>query len=1056
MKGKLLILLLFICMFIMMLNTVAFEKTHEVLTTSNNIIYIDVSVDSNSEQDGSSEKPYYDIADAIYAAKDGDTIIIKSNVGYANDLTSGDLGENAPLIIDKRVTIQGEGDSMPSLNVRRGEIILAEDVTFRNFNFNYTNSIGRIFANGHSLTLENIGYNRGTKIIDIFGGSLSGQTADYGNKSEIIVTGKNTNIGDIFAGSQGEDWTQDVDITIQGNVSSIGTIYAAGKGSNSSGDVSITLNNSNVRNVDGKQGESILKNASVSVSVEGTNDLISFEHLGRLELISGKLKPKALNENIEIKIHSECSLDLSTVTKTDSSFEIKRLHGEEGSILYTNKDSCINIIESFIGNIEFRTVNNAALIQDESGLVDLNHIYINAENATEKLGIFTFVPHLTQKDKVTLTNIHGKWTAMATGERNITTSVIDTTVPTDKKYVSDPVTHSTVPTDKKDVPDPVTHSTVPTDKKDVPDPVTHSTVPTDKKDVPDPVTHSTVPTDKKDVSDPVTHSTVPTDKKDVPDPVTHSTVPTDKKDVPDPVTHSTVPTDKKDVPDPVTHSTVPTDKKDVPDPVTHSTVPTDKKDVPDPVTHSTVPTDKKDVPDPVTHSTVPTDKKDVPDPVTHSTVPTDKKDVPDPVTHSTVPTDKKDVPDPVTHSTVPTDKKDVPDPAIDLTVPMKEKGLLSKKNSILKDSSNFESFKTTQNVSRSDKTSVEGYDNLREVLKNQILPQSVNAFIKTFPSTFKYLDKSDIGIGLNLYSGSWLPNSHPLSSAVAYVQMSYLFNEVNDRIVIDLYYTLGVNYDMLSFNNNATGELTPNSRKNLESTLAHELMHAMMYESLTSGMLGISQNNPRGDSTKMFPNWFIEGTAQAAGGGANAVRKGLGITADLEESDIKAKLQRYYLNKGNVYANYGTGYLATMYLGYLMNGENSVKKEDISNGLDKFLNEIRGGKSLNKAITENTKYLSISDFENNFASDAARFTKKLMNEIGNDGFGALIAASYQDTDILDDNAININVFNLNTQYNRVLNIYPKDFVVMSGGQKETDGVAWPEYSNIKNALSNDG
>lgn len=832
MKKKLLSLLLCICMFITMLNTVAFGEPKEVLTTSNNIIYMDVSVGSNSEQDGSSEKPYYDIANAIYAAKDGDTIVIKNNEGYVNDLTSGDFGQNAPLIIDKRVTIQGEGYPIPSLNLRCVEIILAKDVTFKNFNFNYTNSIVSIFANGHSLALENIGYNNDSKIIDIFGGSLSGQTVDHGNKSKIMVTGKNTNIGDIFAGSQGEDWTQDVDITVEGKIGSIGTIYAAGKNSNSIGDVSINLNNSNVTNVDGKQGENTLKNASVSVSVEDTNDLISFEHLGRLELMNGKLTPKALNENIEIKIHSECSLDLSAVTKTDSSFEIKRLYGEEGSTLYTNKDDSINIMESFIGNIEFRTVNNSTLIQDESGLVDLNHIYINAENATEKLGIFTFTPHFTQKDKVTLTNVDGKWTAMPTGEN----------------YVKVPGVDDTVHIDEKDVPVPVT----------------------------------------------------------------------------------------------------------------------------------------------------------------------------------------------------------------DTTVLMEENGLVSEKSSIFKASSNFEPFKTTQKISRADKNNVEGYDNLKEVLKNQILPQGVNALIKTFPLTFKYLDKSDIGIGigLKLYSGSYLYDSDPLSSALAYIKTSYLFEKVNDRVVIDLYYTLAVNYDMFSFIDNSTGELTPNSRKNLESTLAHELMHAMMFESLTSGMIGISQSNPRSDSTKIFPSWFIEGTAQAAGGGANTVRRSLRITADSTESDIKAKLQKFYLNKGNVYADYGTGYLAAMYLGYLMNGENSVKKEDISNGLDKFLNEIRGGKSLNKAIIENTKYSSISDFENNFANDAAGFTKKLMTEIGNDGFGALMADSYQDTDILDDNAIDINVFNLNTEHDRVLNIYPKDFVVMSGGQKETDGVAGPGYSNTEDDLSN--
>ncbi|MDA3733349.1 hypothetical protein PBV87_17870, partial [Niameybacter massiliensis] len=803
MQKKVLSLFLCICIFIMMMPTVVFGETKEVLTTSNKIIYTDVSVGSSSEQDGSLEKPYYDIADAIYAAKDGDTIVIKSSGGYVNDLTSGDLGQNAPLIIDKRVTIQGEGDSMPSLNMRRGGIILAEDVTFRNFNFNYTNSIGAVFANGHSLVMENIGCIRGTELIDIFGGSLSGQTVDYGDKSKIIVTGTKTNIGDIFAGSQDKDWTQDVDITVEGRVGNIGSIYAAGKSSSSSGEVTINLKNSNVKNVDGKQGESILKNAVVSVSVEGTNDLMSFQNVGILELMKGKLKPKVLNEDIEIKIHSGSSLDLSSVTKTNPSFKIRKLNGDEGSILYTDQDASLNINESFTGMIEFRTVNEASLMQEESGLVRLDHVYIYVENAPEKQGVFTFIPYFTQKDEVVLSDMDGKWTA------------------------------------------------------------------------------------------------------------------------------------------------------------------------------------------------------------------------------------------------VPIKEKEATESAIDVTVSTEEDESLYEKNDKLKYPSNSRTFKTQQIISKSDENTVNGYENLREVLKEQILPQSVNTLIKTFPITFQYLDNSDIGIGLNLYSGSWLPDNNLLASTVGYVTLSTVFEEVNDRVVMDLYYTLAVNYDMLSFSNNDIGELTPDGRKYLESTISHEMMHAMMYEALTSGMLGVSEDNPRSHKAKMFPSWFIEGTAQAAGGGANIVRRTLDITADSEESDIKSKLQRYHLNKGNTYADYGTGYLATMYLGYLMNGEDSIKKEDISNGLDKFLNEIRGGKSLNRAIVDNTKYLSISDFENNFANDAARFTKRLMVDIGNDGLGALMGGSYQDTDILDDKAINTNVFNLNSQYNRVLNIYPKDYVVMAGGQKETDGVAGP-------------
>lgn len=47
----------------------------------------------------------------------------------------------------------------------------------------------------------------------------------------------------------------------------------------------------------------------------------------------------------------------------------------------------------------------------------------------------------------------------------------------------------------------------------------------------------------------------------------------------------------------------------------------------------------------------------------------------------------------------------------------------------------------------------------------------------------------------------------------------------------------------------------------LESTIAHELMHGVMYKALTDEMAG------RNNSITPFPDWFVEGTAQLAGGG---------------------------------------------------------------------------------------------------------------------------------------------------------------------------------------------
>ena len=46
----------------------------------------------------------------------------------------------------------------------------------------------------------------------------------------------------------------------------------------------------------------------------------------------------------------------------------------------------------------------------------------------------------------------------------------------------------------------------------------------------------------------------------------------------------------------------------------------------------------------------------------------------------------------------------------------------------------------------------------------------------------------------------------------------------------------------------------------LQSTIAHELMHSVMQYTLTDGMFGRN-------GFEKYPEWFVEGTAQLAGGG---------------------------------------------------------------------------------------------------------------------------------------------------------------------------------------------
>ena len=376
-------------------------------TGSGKIIYVDKSVSGGA---GTKTSPFEDISDALAKADNGDTIIFTGGGGFAND----PVGQNDPLIINKRVTIEGERQadgSRLSFNVRRANIVLGADVVFKNFDFNYTNSACSIFANGHSLSLSNVGYVTNTKLVNIYGGTIQGVNAPSGDKSIITLSGKNTYVGSVHAGSYDSDWDKPTDITVSGSVANISGIRADGGYGSSPNDcssqVTITLTDSNVKSVDGVQDFFETKMADLIVSVSGTNSSMQFSNIGRRDLLQGRLAPKSMSMVRNIDIGASGVLDLSQVTGQ----EINSLKAEKGSILYLNQTDTLKIGSSFTGESEFRTVNKAAVMQTESGVVDEDHAYVDLSSAGDKSGIFTFHPYFTQED-ISLKLVDGKWTAV--------------------------------------------------------------------------------------------------------------------------------------------------------------------------------------------------------------------------------------------------------------------------------------------------------------------------------------------------------------------------------------------------------------------------------------------------------------------------------------------------------------------------------------------------------------------------------------------------------------------------------------------------------------------
>ena len=76
-----------------------------------------------------------------------------------------------------------------------------------------------------------------------------------------------------------------------------------------------------------------------------------------------------------------------------------------------------------------------------------------------------------------------------------------------------------------------------------------------------------------------------------------------------------------------------------------------------------------------------------------------------------------------------------------------------------------------------------------------------------------------------------------------------------------------------------------------------------------------------------------------------------------------------------------------MYLGNLAGGGGAVNASKVASGLDKIMSEIKGGTSMEDALKKYTKYQSLSDFENNFANDAASFVHNLVTAVGNGSGG---------------------------------------------------------------------
>ncbi len=235
-----------------------------------------------------------------------------------------------------------------------------------------------------------------------------------------------------------------------------------------------------------------------------------------------------------------------------------------------------------------------------------------------------------------------------------------------------------------------------------------------------------------------------------------------------------------------------------------------------------------------------------------------------------------------------------------------------------------------------------------------------------------------------------------------------------------------------------SANLSAEQQQELESTIAHELMHGVMDILLPEGMS--TGYDPADDSKGNLPKWFKEGTAQLIGGGFTTgwndkityivkstiteADKIAAVSKYLEDGSVSIPGANYSPENGMTVADrpYGHGYLACAYLCQLASGRTDVNQESLIEGADKIFNALmlneqnyKNGATdvksfegvINNVIGESGKQLSDVINEINSGSlDAAQFVFDLANACNPGsgdlfGAGSLIASSLSSTGVME-------------------------------------------------------
>lgn len=299
-------------------------------------------------------------------------------------------------------------------------------------------------------------------------------------------------------------------------------------------------------------------------------------------------------------------------------------------------------------------------------------------------------------------------------------------------------------------------------------------------------------------------------------------------------------------------------------------------------------------------------------------------------------------------------------------------------------------------------------DNLALKIQNEYFPNAVSQILEKIPSLGNKMkelstpDKTPYNTKLKL---DYIDGG---SGTMAFMQAS--FSGTNQNLVPS---SLLMKVDKEDF---PSIKMTDTQKGQLESTIAHEVMHGVMDATFPKRMC------PDGGAED-FPLWFIEGTAQLTGGGFSSgwnygltsIVKNLSGPDDTSlDSAISAYLTSYSVDS----RVYGHGYLAAAYASHLASNYNSVTSEALLQGTSKMFSSFMADEkgSFNDVFTSAVG-VSPSDLKNAINSGSyapltpgkmspVEFVRKLAYNSLPSGYGSITSGlQASGTDMLGTTAV---------------------------------------------------